>query len=333
VKYLVYISIALSLTACFEPDEVLPKQTPSEITVRLNTLSNQTTYLNLGNLLSNNIGVQTQWQLKFQNLENAWSIYLNPLAKAGVHNTTNTNFEDINSQYKTNQIIWDVDVPTSSGTYPAVGTWGDYSFSNPKSYQNVYIITWEESGTLYMYKFQMLDATDSAYHIRYGALNDSVGQTKWIVKNKNYSHSYFSLKDNVLFTQLEPSKEEWNICFTYVSDSIKLNPKLAYIPTSNSYFGLFQTLNINQELNETYLDTTASFENIDYFYARDLPYTRIDQLLSPFFRWDFVAQQASTESGTILLVKNREKYFALQPVSVVSQGLESLIFKIKVKQL
>jgi len=333
VRNLFYIAFAVLLTSCFETDEVLPKQKVNEITIRLNTSTNQATYVNLSNLLNNNIGVQTQWQLKFQHAENAWAIYINPLAKAGIHNTTNTDFKAINSSYETSKITWQVDIPTASGTYPAIGAWGDYSFSNPESYKDVFIMTWEETGTYYFYKFQLLDATDSAYHIRYGALNDSVGQTKWIVKNQNYAHSYFSLKDDALFTRLEPNKEDWNICFTYISDSTKLHPNLPHIPTANAFFGLFQTLNINQDLNKIYLDTSTRFNEIDYFYARDLPYTRTDQLLSPFFRWDFVAQQAFTENEIVLIVKNKEKYFALQPTSVTSQGLESLEFKLRVKQL
>jgi hypothetical protein len=321
------------LSGCFEPDEVLPKTRINEVSVRLNIVDNQVAYLDLNELYNTNIGVSSTWQLKFQNAKKSWSVYINPLRTSGVHNTKETDYYAIDQHYNVNSIVWNVDVPTQSGAYPAIGAWGDFSFSNPKSYKNVYILSWEDFGKTVYYKFQLLDATDSAYQIRFGTLDGLLDYTRWIKKDLNYTHTYLDIKSQLLYTKLEPSKDKWSLCFTYVSDSIRLHTKLPYIPSASIDFGLFHAVIVNRDLNQIATDTSVVFEDIDYFYARSLNYIKKDQLLSPFYTWDFVKQQAVVKDKTTLLIRNGERYFALQPISVKNEGVQSVLITMRIRQL
>ena len=79
---------------------------------------------------------------------------------------------------------------------------------------------------------------------------------------------------------VEPPVNEWDMCFTYLQDSIKSHQILPERYTLNTNFGLYKALLINYRENLLNLDTVVGFENIDYFYASKFEYYQADQLFN-----------------------------------------------------
>ena len=90
-----YIVMLLLLSACFEPDEILPKSKIQTTKVRLNTTNNQAAYLCLSELNRSYDSTGNTWHLRFENETNNWGIFLNTLSQVAIYNTRNTKFDSI----------------------------------------------------------------------------------------------------------------------------------------------------------------------------------------------------------------------------------------------
>ena len=76
--------------------------------------------------------------------------------------------------------------PDHTSILPAIGTWGDYKFENPKSYKNVYILqSQNRAKSVPIIKLQILDASNGNYRIRYGKLDGSIDVTYLVQKNQS----------------------------------------------------------------------------------------------------------------------------------------------------
>ncbi|MDA8886230.1 hypothetical protein OAD66_09010 [Bacteroidia bacterium] len=333
IRLLSYISYLLLLTSCFLPDEVLPRVSPKEITIRLNKTDKQTAYVDLSKIDKSSDSTRGSWHLKFQNSAKGWAIYLNTLESVAVYNTKITDFDKVNESNYELDLKWQVDIPTPSGLYPAIGDWGDFGFANPKSYKDVFLISWNDGNTTLIEKLQILDASETAYHIRYGSLNGDSTKTIWINKNSEHTHSYFSFKENSQISNIEPNVDKWNMCFTYLSDSIENHHNLPYTETINPNFGLYQGLAINYKSNHVYFDTATTFDEIDYFQAVGLEYIRKDEIINPFMIWDSLNSTSTVNSKLTLIIKNYDSYFALKPISITRLKNDDYTIRLIVKQL
>lgn len=333
MKRYIHILLFVFLSSCFKPDEQVPKIWYQQAQVHLDIEKSPATYLDLDNLSKSPELAEQNWQLKFQNTADGWSIYLNALEHVAVHNTKETDFDKVDHTYFNLDIPWQIDVPTFSGLYPAIGTWGDFNFPNPKSFKNVYLISWTDGNTSFVDKIQILDATEEAYHIRYSRLDGGDIKSVWITKEQNHTHSYFSLLDGRQVSGVEPSLDNWDICFTYFSDSISSHSLPQVLETINTDFGIYHGALINYERNKICVDSTSSFEDIDYFYASKLKFEQQDQILNLFYHWDEDLQRIILDNNLSLIVKNEDKYFVIKPRKLTNEGTEEVSMTLKVKQL
>lgn len=332
-KYGLILSILFILASCYEQDEVLPKIESSKVDILVDLGPNQASFLDLSNINTSSTPEFEDWQLKFQNDENGWAIYLNTLSQVAVYNTRITKYDSISEYYNTSNVVWQLDVPTSSGSFPGIGTWGDYSFTAPQSYKNVYLIRWVKNGTTQVYKMQILDAREGAYHIRYGSLNGAYVNSVWIEKNTQYQHSYYSLALDKILPNVEPSKDSWHLCLTYLSDSIKKYPLIPYVATANESFGIYPGLIINRTKSLVYLDTSRSLEDITYFNSHNLPYSRVDELYNTFGKWDAETQQMVANDKIVVIIKDEDNLYAIKPLQVRRSIPGSLGLQLEIKKL
>ena len=333
MKNLLFISIILLLTSCFEPDEILPKASNETLEIEIDLLKNQASFLDLHNIRTSSNTEFKDWQLKFQNDQNGWAIYLNTLSKVAVSNTRITRYDSIKNSYNTGEIDWQVDIPTNTGVYPAIGPWGDFSFETPESYKDVYLIRWLKDGKEKIYKLQILDARKGAYHIRYGTLDETFTNSVWIEKQNNKQHSYFSLALDQVLSNVEPPNNQWNVCFTYLTDSIAKHPKLPFISTANNSFGIYQGLIINRANSTVYIDTLRSLEEINYFNSNALQYRSIDELYNVFSEWDTETESHVLNETAIMIVKDDENLFAIKPKWFRRTLLSSFSLQLEIKKL
>lgn len=323
----------LLVSSCFNPDEILPDVVPQNVIIDLDVKSNQAIFIDLNTLTARTNSVAQNWQLKFQNQSNGWSIYLNVLSKGGVHNTGITTYDSITENYKLSDVNWQLDVPTNEMSYPAIGKWGDYSFSAPKSYKNVYLIRWESNGQTLLYKMQILDAREGAYHIRYGSLNGSVINSVWIPKNTDNLHTYYSLELDQVVPNMEPPKYHWDLCFSYLSDSLTSHRNVPFIPTINQDYGVYAGLFVNQITNTIYKDTLRELNEITFFNSNGLDFKTSDQLCNAFIQWNENFQQCMINDKLTLLVKNKEEFYAIKPTQIMGDAPGQFSLTLQIKKL
>jgi hypothetical protein len=328
-----YILIFLLLSACFEPDEILPKSKIQTTEIRLNTTNNQAAYLCLSELSRSYDSTGSNWHLRFENDANKWGIFLNTLSQVAVYNTKNTNFDSITEYYNLSQADWQFDISTSEGLTPSIGDWGDFSFNNPKSFKNIYLISWPGHLSRLVYKFQLLDAQNGSYHFRYGTLDGSLDKTIWLPKGEQYSFGYFSFESNEIATEVEPRKDRWDICFTFLSDSLAKHEGIPHLPTLEADIGLYQAVLLNERLNQAAIDTVMSLEDTDFFYAKNLPYLEQKEIYELFYTWDDDLKMIEVNPKLIVYLTDGNRYYAIRATNFVQSPDGTFTTELNVKQL
>ena len=333
MKLQFYISIvfSLALSSCFEAHESLEGIEPRSITVQPDYERNQFVYVSLDGQLNVKDNTNNKWHLRFQNGMDQWNIYLNPTERVTLYKSNTSNWNLIDHTIDLTSLDWQTDAPTSSGIYPAIGQWGDFSFSSPKSYQTVYILRVKKGITASYFKLQILDATTTSYTIRYGSLNGSFDKTITIEKNAAFQHSFVELDTQAREKLIEPPIQNWDLCVTYLSDSIQSNGLHPYFPTINPYYGVYSGLLINQQTNTFAVETEVPFEEVDFFYAKNLTYIRSDKLDASLVLWDALNEQAYANEGVTVIFKKGEDLHAVQAVNVIGDYplIFSLEFRVK----
>lgn len=326
-----YISL-LFLLGCFPTDEYLPGIPDSRTIVNLNVRSNQAAYLDLSKVDRLYDSTNGVWNLRFDNKPNAWGIYLNTLQATVAFNTKSTDFDLLDETYNTNAVEWEIDIPSQGNVRPAIGEWGDFTFDNPKSFRNVYLIRWNTPAADRIYKFQVLDAREDAYHVRFGPLDNSFVRSIWIVKSAAYESSYLSLLDQEQTYKVEPRKLEWEICFTYLPDS-NVNHQSPHLKTAKSEIGLYQGVSINNATAEIALDSSTRYEEIDYFYARSLVFSNRSEIHNLFYAWNTEDQKVEILENLTLIVKANGDYYAIKAEEIALNKDYSFSFSLRTKKL
>lgn len=325
---------ALLLSSCFNPDEILPRTKTTETTIYQNLTEKRSSYLKLDELQSKYHASELSWHLKFQNSKDGWNIFLNCLKEVSIHNTRITDFDQVDASYFEPGLEWQMDVPTQEGLRSALGSWGDFSFPNPKSFKDVHLISWEnDSNTTRIYKLQVLDASMNAYHLRYGPLNSDITYSVWINKSSKYTHSYFSFEQNDQVHNVEPQVTDWNICWTYFQDSTHSHKMKPEEYTLNPYFGIYRGIKVNYEDNRVFIDSIAKYNDIDYFYARKQDYQEVDRLCNLFIKWNESDSTVSLATKHTLIIRNEDKFFAIRAIGYQKRGNEDFTITLEVKQL
>ena len=250
-----YLFFTFLLTHCFTPDGYLPKIDTEKVSIILNSDKNPSTFIKLGYPASFLSQEKNDWQLKFENATDKWNIYTNPSQPIRVINTQINRYDLINRKSIDRNAIWEYDKVKSNHVVSTIGTWGDFNFSNPESYKDVYILYWVQDTLEHYYKFQILDADINTYHFKYGPLDGSSYFMDTISKDEINLYTYFSLLNNEQIKSVEPNTDKWHIHFNYQVDSITKHPKIPYSSTSSNTIGLFPSVELNHRHVKTYIDS------------------------------------------------------------------------------
>ncbi len=325
--------IVLAFSGCFEPDIRIDSPTTNEVLLTSDVTRNQSIYLNLSHQNVELDPFDKKWHLKFQNANNSWSIYMNPLENVAIHQTTTTNFNEVDSTYNLVGLKWLIDAPTSKGAYPAFGSWGDFNFNIPQSYKNVYILRLKNEITATFYKVQVLDALENAYRIRYASLNSGIDQVVTINKDELFTHSFLRLGAEPVQPKIEPKKNDWDLCFTFIADSINKQGNLPFLPTINDYYGVYQALLINNDYNQIAIDSIHSFEDISFFKVQSLNFKSPDQLHNVLIEWDDVKLEATVSKKNLLVVKKKDVYYAIKSKQIIGRYPTDFDIELIIKKL
>lgn len=174
-------------------------------------------------VISSNL--KTDWDLAFEASDTGWHVRLNTAKGMAVTKTNGTFLSIID----TIGACWSWDAHNGNIDSTAIGNWQEYS--------GIYIIDlgYNQTGIHQgLAKFQILSVSTSEYQINYSDLSETIPSSKMIVKQNDYSFSYFSFLSGELVT-IAPPKTEWDLLFTqythifdgqtpYLVTGVLLNP-------------------------------------------------------------------------------------------------------------
>ena len=257
-------------SACLEPDLKLPAAKSHVLTVDIGPEQPyafvDVTHQDL------HIPPETDWDLKFQNEDEKWAIFLNPLKDISISKTDITNWEDVDAEFVVqNELDWFRDLPLEKDILPAIGTWGDYEFEFPQSYNRVYLLRFRDSVSLKYRKFQILGATKERYTLLSSELDGSYEAVTLIPKQSSRLHSYLKLDSLPILKEVEPEVDHWHLNFTFGDDSIAKNRHQLPIKYRTDSIAGYHYLGVNKSRTAlAYVD--EDFEEVDYFLAKDASY-------------------------------------------------------------
>lgn len=315
MRNLLWIAM-LVLVSCLKPDETVVAPAEYNFTLRY-SFDQPHAFIELLTKRNTYNFKDSLWHLKFQNADESWAIFLNPLIDISVHKTSTTDYGSIGPDYVvSNPIQWQKDIPLSKSILPAIGTWGDYKFQYPKSYESVYILKIKNDANLSYLKLQILGATKDNYTIKFGKLTEAGGSIYLVPKEEQYIHSYLALKPLPEIIPVEPIKTKWQLDFTFGYDSItKYNQQVA-LNYVNDSIGLFQTISTKKADLKLAVVMSKAYPEIDYFYAKNLTYNSYEQIPNYFVKFDKQTYSYEADNKVCLVCLYKDNFIKIKAVNL-----------------
>ncbi len=244
------VLVALNLVSCFKkelPITDLPPKTGSTILqVQMGAEYDTTSYINLelGKVVGKSL--HYNWDIKLEAGAEGKHILLNSGKSVRM---CRTQVKDLTacSELPANP-IWEFDARTICPDSSCIADWYD---ANGNSKNEVYIIRIpNKAGTQFQYKkIQIVDATNTAYTLRYAPLDSASFNTLIIPKDSDFNYVYADLsKGNIV--DVEPPKTTWDFEISRFSHVYyELTPVVNY-QVNGALHNPYQTISASDTLNE-----------------------------------------------------------------------------------
>ena len=315
-------SILLITNSCLKEDKPVekPNINANSIQTAFSTYNTQGYYsLKEAKFIKTNL--KTEWDLRFD-CDEHFNIWLNSAKFMLVADAGIKNFNEVTD---TNGYHFEFDFPSGRRDSNAIDEWGDFSMSNPLSYNHLYILDKgrdELGNQLGFIKMKIKDFASNTYTIEFLDLasTSSTPKTISIAKNSEYNYQYLSLENNGTIKDIEPKKTDWDIWFTQYSTWI-------YDP-SQGFDISYLVIGI---LNNPY-NTTCSFDTMDRFSQIDILEA---QSKTYYSNWDIIGygwKNAGDVSGggpvtyvtypqiTYIIKTSKTEYYKLHFLDFYNQG-------------
>ena len=179
----------------------------------------------------------------------------------------------------------------------------------------------------------MLDANPQGYKLRYGTLNGKFDHTILVKKDNSYTHSYLRLGENPIAPISEPKRTDWDVCFTYIADSISKHGTYPHLITVNPFFGVYHAITLNQESAEVAVEMETAYDDIDFFYARKLVYSQSDQIKNEFIFWNEDKGQAELLSNSTIILKVQNEFYKMRVKDLFGDYPSNFALRVALKKL
>lgn len=253
----VLFTLLLSLSGCFEKEELIATTEINEIRIPYSLYEFQTYYRLEDETIVSHNGFE-EWDLGFDSSEDGFAIILNTSRYMHAGYAGTNDFDAVNSNSADTMIFDD-----SSGdlSKTALAGWVDATDPlNPVYSGNVFIIDRgvNESGeSLGFLKMEVQKLEMDNYFIRFANLDGSNDQSCQILKDPSVNFTLFSFDGGGKTVPIQPPSSEWDLCFTKYSTVIEDNYG---VPTPYIVRGVF----INYPAGVmAAVDTVNSYYNID----------------------------------------------------------------------
>ena len=274
-----------------EPGEILIDQ------VDLNSDYRYQIYYNLSNSSITSTNIKTNWDLAFENGDDAFHILLNSSTFSQIAIISNLSFESTVSV--PNPVTWRWDSPSGNLDSTAIL---DY----PHNF-NVYLLDRgiDENGISRGYKKFMIDTiTNTYYKIRYANLDNTETNYIQIDKENHVSFTQFSFDNNIIN---QPEKQDWDLLFTQYTHLFLNNI------TTPSYLVTGVLINSFNNVSVA-IDSSNTFENINYSMINDYAFlTNMNAIGYNWKEYNFTSELYEINPNITYIIKDAEnRFFKLQ---------------------
>lgn len=326
--------VLLSFVSCFEGEQQVPIRSSESFVFENNFLDAAGLFVDLKSRKITKYSAW-DWDLRFNNNKGEFGVFVNGSRSMGVINTNETDFDFIDQNYLPVG-DWNYDYPLDDIFVSAIGIWGDFSFENPQSFKEVYLINrgLDSFGVeLGLYKMQMLDFNDGNYKIRYGDLEGTLDVSFLIPKNDLYNFSYFKMTDLGEKVVVEPPKSEYDLQITLYADTIipgLSQPSQGFL---NDQFGIYHGVLLNPSKTEIYIDSSGLFNSIQFESVFDQVYTNNSNAIGHSWRvWNGITSEFNVDTDITYVLRNSKGfYFKFRPreFSVLAQYRTQFVLELQ----
>lgn len=312
IASLILFSIIILLNSCI-PDEtpVKPHQKGDVKvgTVAMGNLYSNQVYFNLelDSVIASNL--VTDWDLAFaSNPDSIVAFIVNGGCFMSVYNTGKTHFEDVTPS-DTNGLdasLWNYDNPKGNLDSTAFGVWWESKTPTQViSKSEVYIINrgvTDRGKSRGFKKFQILGYENGIYYIKFSDLNSNQANEIEIPRNPLYNFIHFSFNNNGAIVSIEPTTNQWDLCFTKYTELLYTNDGQAM------WYSVTGPLLNPNRVSVAIADTSMSFDNITYDYAKNLTYSNNINSIGHEWKWFDLGQG-------FYIINNKKVYIIQTPVA------------------
>lgn len=270
------------------------------------------------------------WDLKFCSQNDKFYIYLNTAKNMQIARYGGK-YSDPVSMYATNN--WVRDVVKGGKEISAIGEWGDFSYSNPKSYGYTYLVNRGQVhyiGEFGYRKIQVLGCANGVYHLVVANPGDSRGDTLRIEKKPEQKYVYVSLDRVPKVVDIEPPMNRWDLLFTQYG--LCKTVALDSTQTDTSYTWTDYVI-LNNEGRMISCDTARDFNSISFWTAENYTYHNYFNYIGNRWRYlDAVKGRYELSNWKTYIIRDTKNHiYKIQFTSVQKpdQGTTRIEFRIK----
>jgi hypothetical protein len=304
--------LGLSLAGCFTEEEPILPLPPFETEISTYKPVNGQVYYSLKDQKVVKQNSTEAWDIAFSCAENDYQILLNTSRGMGCFNT---NSKDFYQAYREGDYPWIFDRWNGQEGNSCIGEWGDFSFENPQSYGNVYLIhlgldfSGNPTGVV---KMRVEGFEENRYDILIGDLEGRFERHYYIEKNDSFNNVYLSFESSSVL-QLEPPKDDWDFLITSYIKHKTPNISSLFFSVTNE-FALVDGIFINPYNREVGRQFNYSFDALNFFNAQTYQYTdSLDFIGTKWYRWNSGNKNfRSTDKNTFVIRDSEKNYYAFQ---------------------
>lgn len=328
---LVLILSVIMLSGCFGKDEILPITASERIEIQDSSLGPMQLFYSLKErrvIAKNSIYA---WDLAFDCRNGKFSVRINGAKGMSICKTGSFDFNTDFSAFK-GQFF------TDGGNHPdetAIGSWGDFSFSNPQGFGQVYLIDrglFEQGRPIGFKKMIIKGFKDSAYHIQFANPDGTEFYYKTISTKNGGRYVYFTFEEGGNMVDVEPGPDDWDLLITPFTDTLTHFKYLFTLGYDNSK-AVYDGVLLNSFSREIGIDSFRTFEDVNFRHLEEYRYSSNMQVIGKkFWYWDDVYDDYAVKSvPTFILRDNKELYykFRFSGFRRSPQGHLSLIIDLK----
>lgn len=304
--------IGLCLSGCFTKEEPILPLPPYSAKMSIYKPLNGQSYYSLRDRKVIKENSTEAWDLAFNCNQDDYTILLNTGRGMGCFNTKS---KDFYQNYQNGDYPWLFDKWNGKKDNSCIGVWGDFSFENPQSYGNVYLIhlgldlSGNPTGIV---KMQISGFEDNTYDIKVGDLKGQFERHYQVTKNDSFNNVYLSFESSSV-EYLEPYKNDWDFLLTsYVAHKSPSTSPLFHSVTNE--FAVVDGILLNPYNHEVAQPMSHSFDDINYFIAEAYTFNdSLDFIGSKWYKWNPGSKSFNVTDRNTFVIRDEDKnYYALQ---------------------